>query len=1075
MINRRYSRPSRAVENLQQLSLNSSAGIDCTRPHNDTKSVYASKNLVVNTDGSLSLRKPIVLRTKFNANITRVIPLPEDAFIAVGTFDNIEGFLILNSTLKSTQFRTVWHDVYGNERVNEVPADTPIPANLLNISECHVADTASGVVLSDCALSRTAKEFPGTRKDSLGDTYSPIFDAALYDDPNGTSPRLVNVYYDSSLRVWCVKLHIPVPTNYLTTDSGVEISRDTLLDNPFAVRDAYDVAVPSVKAIRAYAYTAKEAEGVVLADRPTPLTATHSFPAVPYALSGRFVNTETVSSVDFVYRRFEYTQTDTQFEIARVANVAIYFQLQVSGPTYRLRQSYTGATTVDTWNFGGFTGRLYAKTVKTDGVDVTTLPDFKIEIPANVLTLQYTHQYFTLVGAGDYVNLAKLTSTVNIGPYTLTAANLAGSSFEIKSFGLTPANRQLFSNATPANLAEIFEEGSSTTFDIKTSNKVFATLQYTYETPDVPTNPRVADLTESVKNVRYRAMDFVDFDKLNQVVLKAFLNIPTAQFDDIYCSWRYTLDGVTWEDALADSDGVSVTEPSQEPITDVSAPDSEISDAFKYKKLLSTGEFSNENLVSDRADCLTLTRRTDAIDGSVWDAVAFKFKLVALETTSGNTHVKATYGETLFYEAVGSTISFEESDIGNAASGKQLYSKSRLYSFGDASLKNNILYSYANEFETPLTNVISLAASSDNEVTTVVRWRNSLISATEHALYLSEQQGDVFYTKTLNTAIGIPKDDGDCCVPVLNGVIFKSGNKIYQLYPNVYSDDGTTLNVTDISQSISHYLDQYSDSQGAFAFSTESEYVLMLPAMLCTRCLRYDYTTRVWTYHEYSPLFKLVKVRALNDIRLIGTPSEQGPVCEFLFDTEADSLTFSADAVPYVTDIPYGDIVTRSVVADEGTYGTGIEATVSELEAYLQDSDKHCVTPIAFELDTGQKTDAILTAKQFVESKMVFATLSPNDSFPMQVIVHVDGDPHITTKDISTDAPFWENSQSGGALNTLFGGVSSSSDNFNVLRQLIVRYSGKGKSVRHILTGESLYNFKLYETYARYKLLNVKQ
>jgi hypothetical protein len=216
-------------------------------------------------------------------------------------------------------------------------------------------------------------------------------------------------------------------------------------------------------------------------------------------------------------------------------------------------------------------------------------------------------------------------------------------------------------------------------------------------------------------------------------------------------------------------------------------------------------------------------------------------------------------------------------------------------------------------------------------------------------------------------------------------------------------------------------------------------------------------------------------VNALDDIRLFGTTLGSESVCEFLFDTEVGSLTFSAAATPYVSDIPYGDVLYRNTASADGVYGTGIEATVAELEAQLQNPDLHKVSPIAFELDTGQKTDAILTTKQFVESKMVFATLSPNDSFPMQILIHIDGDPHLVTQDISTDAPFWENSSSGGALNTTIGGVSNESDNFNILRQLVVRYSGKGKSIRHILTGESLYNFKLYETYTRYKLLNVKQ
>jgi hypothetical protein len=135
--------------------------------------------------------------------------------------------------------------------------------------------------------------------------------------------------------------------------------------------------------------------------------------------------------------------------------------------------------------------------------------------------------------------------------------------------------------------------------------------------------------------------------------------------------------------------------------------------------------------------------------------------------------------------------------------------------------------------------------------------------------------------------------------------------------------------------------------------------------------------------------------------------------------------------------------------------------------------------PIDFSWDTGQKTDSIRATKQFVESKLVFATLSEEDSFPFKLYIAVDGDPHTTVTDVSTDAPFWKTSdnESKGVLGTAFtlGGIPNPATGiFNTLRQLVVRYSGKGKSIRHVIEGKSLYNFKLYETYIRYKNLNVK-
>lgn len=1079
MISRKVRRPTQSVENVKQFSLNNSGGVNCVSPHNAQKTLYGSKNLTVNFDGSVSVRLPIVLNNRFTSDVVRVIPLPYDSYIAICK----SGFTILNSSLMPVVFRISWRDMYDTERVKEVSAGTIVPKTTLNIDSCAVAETSTGVVLSKCKLCRTATDFPGTAKDSLG-TYRPIFDSKLYDSATASdfSTRLVNVVYSTALQMWCVHINTPYPNEYFVENGTLKVSYNMAHDNLFATRDTYDVAAPSVKTIRAYAYTARQPEGIVLADslKDTLATDTRTDLSWDYDSTSRLYAENEVSGT--THREFEFKIKKTQ-PIVKFENVEICLELSMSG-TYHLSQTISATSTPSvvtsllSQNLDSTSCTLIARKV-SEGTDVTQLPNFKIVIPKTTWDMRADHTFFSLQGAGDFVTLGTLIASNSTSGHTITKDSFVQDVVRLETFALDHVSNKLFSK-TPSMTTLNFlwmSERSELGIHIVPSSSFAVTMSYTYSTPTVSTDIRVADLTESVKNTRFRAATTIDFNAPNMIVLKAFLNFPTAQFDKLYCSWRYTLDGVNWTDALSSVSGsVSVEEDSQDPIEDVAAPvtSSSAKAKYTYAPLLSgtSVTYSFENNITSRGDCFILKKRSD-VEDDAWSAVAFKFKLVSLNA-DGKT-VKANYGESLFYKAVGAVSEFEDSDFGNVADGNVFYNNSRIYCYGALSLKNAIFFSYPNELEFPVTNAIELSAGLDREVTAVIRWRNYIISATSYAIYVSEQQGDAFYTKAANVAIGIPKNDSGCCVPVLNGIIFKSGSKVYQMYPNLYSDDSTVLNVSDISQGVAHYLEACDDAQNSFAFSTDSEYILMLPATTHTRCLRYNYTTKVWTYCEYPIQAKLVKVNALDDICLLGTLSESGTVCDVLFDTKLEDVSLPTHVSAHVSELPYGDVVTRNRIQTNGAYGTDIGATVSDLEAYLQGVGSSCVTPIQFELDTGQKTDTVLTTKQFVESKLVFATEHGDDAFPMQLTVHVDGDPHIVTKDISTDASFWKDDGVSGVLNTTFNGLSSTSDSFNTLRQLVVRYSGKGKSIRHILTGESLCNFKLYETYIRYKLLNVKQ
>jgi hypothetical protein len=339
-----------------------------------------------------------------------------------------------------------------------------------------------------------------------------------------------------------------------------------------------------------------------------------------------------------------------------------------------------------------------------------------------------------------------------------------------------------------------------------------------------------------------------------------------------------------------------------------------------------------------------------------------------------------------------------------------------------------------------LYNVIDLDTYAADVATCLIPWSDYLVSATPNAIYLHSKEEGGFLTKTVNTSIGIPKNDYRCCKAVLNGILFKSGQRVYQMYPNMYAGDDSTLNLTEISKPVEDILEEYevSPEYTPFAFSTDSEYILMLPhgSESRTTCLRYSYNSKRWTMCEYPIIALDYEMLDLNDVRIFGIAN--GCSAEFKFDnTSAD--TFS-DTLPISTS-----------------------------------STSTSAHPISFEWDTGQKTDNIALTRQFVESKLIFSTEDIVECFPMELTVHVDGDPHVTTVDLNSDAPFWKTEDSKGVANTAFRLSLDDTSDTKVFRQLIVRYSGKGRTVRHILKGSATSNFRLYETYVRYKTLNVKR
>jgi hypothetical protein len=1050
MISQRAARPSGSVERLQQLSLSNLRGVDETRAPTDRFSVFSATNFVNNLDGSFSLRKPLLIKRDWtrivkalsglsdvdSIVVTRIIPLyTESDFLILFKVEDVNCFTIYNSKTKSFAEKCMlkWHDVSDVEHVKTMfDSRAGVAASQLAVLEGLTDLTAGSVfhantatTIGNCSVKLNSDLFVET----VGGTATkyPMCDVSLYDSTtvNGvltiSKPRYIQFYFD--LGTWYFSIHNPaVNTFEANSDTGTyEHPLDTTLDDMYALRDTYSATVPAVKQIVPYVYTVRERnktypKKIDVSETvydPNRATATGTALAQAYCYKAFLTATDTPEKT--LYKSDQLCiDLKTDFSIAKsMLRPGLYDW------TLCAEMRITVYEDIDSLKIHTYNGSVYGGQLKFENGSWTSFAGYD--------------------GTGCSLN------SVDITRYTLKKGDVI--------------------------VVDLLKD--YTAFDIDMSYDIegyeyyagraylAASIEYAFKTPRNVSSVRVSEITESLKLSKFRGANTVPNGSSFTCFLKAFCNFPnTLTTSKYYATWLYSLDGRSWENMLNTdistdwgfADSITVEEQSEEPIKSVS---------YDKDSVLPTVDvvyapFTTINEVNDtkRVDLLKISE--EFLENYFTNA-SFRFKIVLVEDGK----IVATYGQADYVPIRAAEGQYWHSDLGNSVLGEKVYHKGRIFSFGDPSLKNNVFVSYPGEFVTPFKNIIDVNASKDVFVTAVVPWKDYLILTTPQAIYLASQVDTGYLTKTVNTALGISQYDARCITPTLNGLIFKSENKIYMLYPNVYAGDDSVINVTEISKPVENFLFEHEPNPNVkpFAFGTESEYVLVLPEENCSKCLVYNYTTKLWNCLQFPVVFQYHVMYSLTDIVLFGNNSDGG-FCEYNFNksfAEAYGLTDNQ--------IDYGDVLVEPE--------DGIEEGVADVIAGY--ASPITVSPIEFELDTGQKTDAILTTKQFVESKMVFATLSPNDSFPMQILIHIDGDPHLVTQDISTDAPFWENSSSGGALNTTFGGVSNESDNFNILRQLVVRYSGKGKSIRHILTGESLYNFKLYETYIRYKLLNVKQ
>lgn len=949
MISKRVRRSSSPQENLKQFSLNNSKGIDGTKPITDPDTVLDMENLEINPDGSLSIRKPML---SANAAYGKEHLLYDGEHVAVvyagglcickrGTF-----------TPKDIRVKCSTYYTYVETTVLEWGS---LSKDSFDFSKASFFNVAGATIVGNCFVKA---EFLIT---------AGAIDSTLYDDGIADKflPRYIKLSTDGDAEVWDVTIINPELTKLTTAEGEVPLNPNMCLDNPYAIRDGYGNAVPSVKGIVPYLKTTKDD---LFSDTSNVEDTGKIQPPTKDDGSEEFANAY-AGDLDSAYGVFFTHEVGDKKVSCKVYSddAAVYIKVEFpKGEFCDIRIDYTVAA------------------VLKDGS--TTL-----------LTSSYVDTY----ASGTFKACDKY-DVENVSHWQLTEYSVR----------LVWHSQEFAPSISSAKVSQISENVSSAP-----PFKPFSTL--------------ASDAT------------------LTDVVLKAFCNLPSAKSNAYYATWDYSFDGIVWNPKGAHDFSefskrvpVNVVSETWKPSSDITQPSKTDFVTRVYVPLTAQSAEDAVGGTYSRPDVFPLESLEYLLGGEYRNlACMFRFSIATLTQDEDGYKVAGTVSQQVFSFTEGVSTSFLETDAPNAVLGEKLYYKKAIYSYGTSDYKSIVHVSDPGSFITPMYNAIDLDAYSEDIVTAVVPWRDYLLISTEKAVYLSSKTSTGFYTKLVSSSIGVDLKDRRSAVAALNGMMFKHGDSVYLAYPNLYASDDTMLMLTDISKPISHILGAVETSEPSFAIYYDDKYVLMLPDESSTRCLIYDTSEKRWSNFTYPVKFYdffRYSEDGLSTHTAVGSNFEY-----FIFDAPADQ---------------------------------GLEAT----NGRYADVSGDTVIPIRFMLDTGQKTDSILHTKQFVETKLMFATLSDEDAFPLTLYVAIDGDPHVIRTDVSTDAPFWKTSdgESRGVLGTAFtfGGASNPATGiFNTLRQLIVRHSGKGKSIRYVLEGESLYNFKLYETYVRYKNLNIKQ
>jgi hypothetical protein len=406
-----------------------------------------------------------------------------------------------------------------------------------------------------------------------------------------------------------------------------------------------------------------------------------------------------------------------------------------------------------------------------------------------------------------------------------------------------------------------------------------------------------------------------------------------------------------------------------------------------------------------------------------------------------------------------------ESELKPPASAKHIvnYNKS-IYAYGGEKFENNILVSEPDDMLFSIKQLLDLDSRENTTVTSIIPWRDYLLVATESSIYLVTRVEGGFVNKAVNTFIGMNENDGDTFKAILNGTILKSGTKIFSLSPNPSSSDDSILNIQEIGAPLTDLIPDNNFKN--IGFTTESYYGVFVKdtdsqGNIKTYLFKYYYSYKVWVMLELPINLLHINFTTINEV--------------ILTDTIGNEYYLDKERIDFFDIFKYGDSLLKTQEELEALANTRRNYVLPQNEAEIAAFDQenaNIITPFEFVLDSGEKATDYLYNKYFMESKFTVATLEKTlGYFPVNVDIYMDGIKSVVKQEVKSSSNFWATDQKTLATLSTTTLRSNASNLANIVKTLTLRHAGKGKTVRHVLSGQSLNYFKFLQVFYKYRLL----
>ena len=253
-------------ESLQQASITGAGGIDITRPITANNVADKTVNLDLDYDGSLVLRKPLIVKDSFNWLLNSE---NESIILVKYMYNKTHRLIIIKDTSEVIpKYKLVilsqdlsW-EVYCIRftDINNTPVDKTLPNEYTdiafpfwNLSNPKVFNTNTSTIIGNCTIDLTNIMFAEELDPNDEVIHEAIYNPFLFETAYAkNAPRYLQIFYETTSEKWVVRIVTP-EINNLATSETIILNPNTTLDAAYALRDNYNASLPSVKGVLAYA------------------------------------------------------------------------------------------------------------------------------------------------------------------------------------------------------------------------------------------------------------------------------------------------------------------------------------------------------------------------------------------------------------------------------------------------------------------------------------------------------------------------------------------------------------------------------------------------------------------------------------------------------------------------------------------------------------------------------------------------------------------------------------------------------------------------------------------------------